>query len=376
MVRVVRSFSGSMRVQRLDVYALPSKIERTPQGGIRVPATLTRAGIFVYRNADGTERRELRHPDDVFAPAAVATLRGAPVTIDHPMVAVRPDNWADLAKGHVGDNVRRDGSHLDGDIILMDGKAVGRVDRKELAECSCGYECDYDPTPGVYEGERYDGRQSNHVYNHVAIGPSGWARGGAEVKLHLDSGTAGTDIAWTAYTGTMPDPSNATPVIPVAEFEKVRAERDTAQARADALDAKVKALETSLATAQARNDALEAQALAGALSGYLPEGFKADGKSPRDLMVAALESQIKGFDAKGKSDEYLRARLDALPAPAKPEPAANPLNLFRPAPAADGAPPAREDAGADPIADRLAKRSAVAKARYDSYKPPTGRFTK
>jgi hypothetical protein len=363
---------SAQRVQRFDVYALPSKVQRTPQGGLRVPATLTRAGVFVYKDAQGGERRELRHPDDVFAPAAMATLRGAPVTVDHPMVAVRGDNWADLAKGHVGDNVHRDGDHLDGDIILMDGKAVGRVDRKELAECSCGYECDYDPTPGVYEGERYDGRQSNHVYNHVAIGPVGWARGGSSVRMHTDG--TGTSLAWTAYPANMSDPVNPspTPVIPVAEFEKVRAERDTVQARVDASEARTKTLEGQLTAAQTRIDALEAQALGASLAPFLPRDFKGDGKSPRDLMVAALEAQIKGFDSKGRSDEYLRARLDALPAPAPEAPASNPLTVFRPN--APAAPATEVRADADPIAASMAKRAERNRARFDSYQAPVNRL--
>ena len=82
-------------VMRLDFGAF-SKVERTPQGGMRIPANLTRTGVFIYRRKDGTERRELREPAEVFHADSLSTLRSAPVTNLHPDRAVGPDNWKSL----------------------------------------------------------------------------------------------------------------------------------------------------------------------------------------------------------------------------------------------------------------------------------------
>ena len=42
---------------------------------------LTRTGIFKYKLEDGSERRELRRPEDVFDPASLASYEGKPIII-------------------------------------------------------------------------------------------------------------------------------------------------------------------------------------------------------------------------------------------------------------------------------------------------------
>ena len=173
-------------VQRLD-YGRLSRVERTPQGGIRAPANLTRTGVFVYKRADGSEVRELRHPEEVFAEDSLATLAGAPITDLHPSKPVRPNNWRKLAIGHVGEQVKQDGKFVAAQLSIQDQAAIVAVERGDRKELSCGYSCRIDPTPGEYEGERYDQAQTNIRYNHVALGPSNWGRAGNEVALRLDS---------------------------------------------------------------------------------------------------------------------------------------------------------------------------------------------
>ena len=52
-----------MRVNRFDVAEIGRPV-RTPQGFLRVPAYLTRAGVLEYKRDDGSTVRELRHPDE------------------------------------------------------------------------------------------------------------------------------------------------------------------------------------------------------------------------------------------------------------------------------------------------------------------------
>ena len=54
-----------MRFHRTDFAGPIEKPQRTPQGGLSVPANLTRAGVLRYRDTDGREWGELRHPDEV-----------------------------------------------------------------------------------------------------------------------------------------------------------------------------------------------------------------------------------------------------------------------------------------------------------------------
>lgn len=183
---------------RLDAGTV-SAVRRTPQGGLRVDARLTRVGVLEYRNADGSTRRELRHPDEVFKADSLDTLRGAPVTDLHPSDMVRSDTFRELARGHVGDDVRSDGGRfVAATLYVQDAGLVDAVERGDRREISCGYTCSYDPTPGEWQGEKYDGRQVGITYNHAAIGPRDWGRAGSDVALRMDNATTGTSSVWVS----------------------------------------------------------------------------------------------------------------------------------------------------------------------------------
>jgi hypothetical protein len=176
-----------MQHLRYDSAGRLGRVERTQQGGARVPASLTRSGIFTYQNPDGSTRREYRPPSEVFRSDSLATLSSAPVTEGH--VWVTPKNWREVSLGHVADgSVRRDGNLVSAELVIQDEDALERVDCGELCEISLGYRLDYDSTPGVTpDGERYDGVQKNVQINHVALLPLGGARAGREAALRLDS---------------------------------------------------------------------------------------------------------------------------------------------------------------------------------------------
>jgi hypothetical protein len=165
------------------------KIERTPQGGARIPAALTRTGVLNYLNADGSTRRELRPPEEVFRQDSLATLRSATVTEGH-AAWITPENYQTHTRGHVAENVREDGSLVAAELIVQSSDSLKRIDTRELTELSAGYTCDFDPTPGEWQGQRYDGVQRNIKYNHVALLAPGAGRAGRECGLRLDSAAA------------------------------------------------------------------------------------------------------------------------------------------------------------------------------------------
>ena len=175
-----------MRVHRTDFAGPIEKPQRTPQGGLAVPAALTRVGVFRYRDTEGREWGELRHPDDVFAADSLSTLRGAPVVDLHPTTPVTAENFKLLAVGHVRDDVAPDGDFVTGGVVVQDAEEVRRVEAGDRREVSCGYSCTIDRTPGEWQGERYDQRQREIRYNHVGLGPAGWGRAGSEVSLRMD----------------------------------------------------------------------------------------------------------------------------------------------------------------------------------------------
>ena len=161
-------------------------MQRTPSGGARIPAAVTRTGVFKYTNPDGSARYELRPAEEVFKQDSLDTLRDAPVVERHPAM-IDPTNWEQFAIGHVSGSGRQDGIFVSTDLSVQRADALGRIDQGELCEISCGYKCDEDRTPGVYEGQHYDLVQRNIRYNHVGLGPANWGRAGNQVGLRLDA---------------------------------------------------------------------------------------------------------------------------------------------------------------------------------------------
>lgn len=163
------------------------KDARTAQGFLRADAVITRAGVFAYRNQDGSTRRELRLPEEVFAPEALRSFSLAPLTLDHPPEAVTAENAQRYSVGTVGEELRRDGALMRTSVLVTHADAVNAVEAGKR-ELSCGYECDLEVAQGDYQGERYDAIQRNIRGNHVAIVAKG--RAGPVASLKLDASDA------------------------------------------------------------------------------------------------------------------------------------------------------------------------------------------
>ena len=239
-----------MRVHRTDFAGPIEKPQRTPQGGLAVPAALTRVGVFRYRDTEGREWGELRHPDDVFAADSLSTLRGAPVVDLHPTTPVTAENFKLLAVGHVRDDVAPDGDFVTGGVVVQDAEEVRRVEAGDRREVSCGYSCTIDRTPGEWQGERYDQRQREIRYNHVGLGPAGWGRAGSEVSLRMDG--AAVQVRRDAA-----EESNLKNKLKVMGREfKLDAVDDVAAAQV-AVDDQTAAVDTMAAKLQAAEEALK-----------------------------------------------------------------------------------------------------------------------
>ncbi|EJC8213265.1 DUF2213 domain-containing protein [Citrobacter freundii] len=143
---------------------------------------------------DATERPELmpdargtvivrRTPKEVFSERAMASFEGMAVTIGHPrdfngeIIFVTPENWRQLANGHI-QNVRRgQGSESDlllADVIVKTPEGLQAIDDGD-DEVSCGYDADYEQiSPGL-------ANQSAITGNHLALVPNG--RAGFRCKI-------------------------------------------------------------------------------------------------------------------------------------------------------------------------------------------------
>ena len=100
-----------VRVIRLDGRPL-TKAQFTPEGFLDDRPILTSVGIFEYANPDGSVRRELRLPEEVFAPESLESYRGKPIIITHDAGLIDKDNVSDEQIGTILTNGYRSGDDV------------------------------------------------------------------------------------------------------------------------------------------------------------------------------------------------------------------------------------------------------------------------
>lgn len=327
--------------------------ERTPQGGLRVPATLTRAGVLTYFGPRGEPIREWRSVAEVAKATSLNSLKGAPLTVanaagQHPAVRIDSKNYRAHAKGHVGDDVRMDGDKVVATVSIQDEAAVIAVERG-MREVSCGYYCDWDDAPGVVPegepdaGQSYDRVQRNITHNHLCLVPLG--RAGRDVRLRLDAaghtittpearamekeiingvpydvGTPAHLAACQARTDAERARSDAARA-QADELTALRKSRDEEKARADAASAKLATSEESLKAALSaeRLDAAAQERAtiltrAAAIIGKDKDGkeFRADGMDNAAVKRAAVAKSYPAIKLDGQSPDYVNALWDTL----------------------------------------------------------------
>lgn len=311
---------------RFDFTGRLDGVQRTPQGGIRARAVLTRAGVFSYG-----DHKELRHPEDVFHGDAIASLRGAPLSIDH-KAHITPANFRKHAVGHVADDVERsdsqgkpdpNGQHVVGTLFIQDEEAcqraeLGRTDPDHadaLVEISCGYQVTVVPQAGEYQGEKHDSRQIDIRYNHVAMGRKDWGRAGRDVRLVFDNASIGA--AYAPNTMTLEEKAAYDKALKDAEDAKKRA--DAIQAEADEAKARADKAQAELDTAKAREAKEKADSARKTLldaakpvlgDEYTGKDTSGKDKSDRDVKIEVIGKTDSSFSAEGKSDAYLDVYFD------------------------------------------------------------------
>ena len=174
MPKVVRRDRGEIK----NDYALS-----TDEGYIKGEAVVTRTGVFTYKNMDGSTHRELRHPDEVFKKISLDTLKLIPILMGHPSRLIDADSAKSLSIGTTGENVYPDGDLVLSSFSIIDNASI-RIIADGKQELSLGYESDLLNEPGQYNGIDYDFKQTNIVYNHLAVVDK--ARAGAQARIKLD----------------------------------------------------------------------------------------------------------------------------------------------------------------------------------------------
>ena len=157
---------------------------REPEGYLyclNVPIARTGKQTYLKKELDipGDGAVEVvRDPNEVFAPAAIASFEGLPVCDDHPYDDVDTGNVTAYGKGHV-QNVRRgkppEDDLLFADLVITHKDLIDQI-MSGKREISCGYHCDYEEGP---DGKLY---QRAIRGNHVAVVKDGRAGGRVAIR--------------------------------------------------------------------------------------------------------------------------------------------------------------------------------------------------
>jgi hypothetical protein len=144
---------------------------RLADGRLRLTGRINSADeVYDYEDADGEQYGELRLAKYVFAADVLAAWQLAPLTDDHPSTFVTPDNYAGLAIGTLGANVRPDDArqYTLADIVVGAASAIRKIELGKTA-LSCGYSCERIEQSGTHKGKPYRYIQTNYIPNHVSL---------------------------------------------------------------------------------------------------------------------------------------------------------------------------------------------------------------
>lgn len=281
----------------------------TPSGFLIADCYATGIGVYVYNLESGQTVYEYRSLDEVGKPESLASILGSPLSVYHPPTFFNPDNWQAKFVGAFLQAGVIEQSRVKSKIIIYPRKTIEDVLSGRLTEISMGYWMIPISETGQYEGQSYSIRQTNMFYNHGSLYEPGGGRLGAGVGVTLDG---------KQWRQTLPSNSNQNNDSQERKFmliniggkqfdipDAIAAQvADAANSVQTALDTASGELKTLKATNQSQDAAAQAAAAQKAIEDaanqrvqliqnaakFLPDTFVFDGKSNRQIMVAALDS--------------------------------------------------------------------------------------
>jgi len=326
------------KVTRYDFIPINNKARKDGNGFIHDTPVITKTGVFIYHEPNGTIRKELRLPEDVFHADSLASYEGVPLTLQHPKGLVNPENSDKIPiVGSVLSQGIQDGNNVKAKIVIQSQKVVN----SGMRGLSAGYIADVIPEVGVYEGQEYTHRQTNIRLNHVAVCKN--PRAGSIARLNMDSNEI---IEEEKETDKMPkfktdsgleyevlpevlvainqlkaDAASAiTKAIEVETAAEIAAKK--AQSEMDAKDAKCDTLKAQVDKNAGELEKVKKDAADSIQSAVttriemlkVAEKFKldkADELSNNDIKLAVIKTvRGDGMDLAGKSEDYIQASFD------------------------------------------------------------------
>lgn len=305
------------RCKGKDEVTLVGEKTFTREGFLKTRATIARTGIQKYTKLElGIDASDeivsvYRSPDEVFDPEAMASFEGQTITFFHPDKGVDAKNYREHTRGDMCNIGEQDRKLLQADLTVKDQGAIEGISYG-TRELSCGYDFDYDPTPGLSpDGQAFDAQQRNIRGNHLAIVYRG--RCGAECRIGDGAKTCAGDCGCqTQKPGERTMPAPRTIIIDgiSIELDPVQAGlvekviRD-ATARAQTAQDTATAATTRATTAETARDKAIAD-LATATTAHTTAITAAE--TARTKLVADHATVVADLQAKIPTDAQLEAR--------------------------------------------------------------------
>ena len=300
-------------VQLFDRLTLDKSARICADGSLVAEVLAARTGIQDYARseiaelpahlADKSMISVYRPESEVFKADSLATFAGAPVTVDHPSVAVTADNWKDYGAGEIHGDVIRDGQRVRVPIIVRDAAAVkaATTTHKQL---SMGYSTTLVfPTDGKHpDGTACDAYQTAIKINHIALVPA--ARGGPELSVVDERAPIYQEkpvMAGTIIVDGLP--------VSLADETAVRAVLEKKDAAITAANEARDAADAKLATLTGEKAVLEKQ-LADAKAELEPAAIERR-VADRAALVTAAKSVKADIVTDGKTDADIRKEVVA-----------------------------------------------------------------
>jgi hypothetical protein len=252
----------------------------------------------------------LRDPGEL-AKAASSFARNQLMFVHTPVSADDPKQ--ESVAGTIGSEVEFLAPYLIADICVWDAEAIAGVETDTVRELSASYRYRADMTPGMYEGQRYDGVMRDIQGNHVALVKAG--RAGSDVmaadnQMEMKMETKFGKALYAILCAASPKLAQDAALKPlVIGLTRKQCDLKALEPRLLAMDAELRKPET-LAAMQAAKDAESEEETEAEKKGREEKEKEAkdkkakDGKTAKDLSFEEWAKEEEGeSDHKAKDGE-------------------------------------------------------------------------
>lgn len=308
-------------------------LRRDEAGNLVGYARAARTGVQLYAGyelgrPDLRVVRVYRPEEEVFHVDSMKTFAGIPLTVQHSVGIVTPDNWRDHAIGETAsDDIVRDGEVVKVPFLVRDAAGIEAIEAGKT-QCSMGYKSVIDWTAGQSpKGEPYDAVQRQLRMNNLSFVDA--ARGGPELRIgDSELPKPKEDTKMTTKTVIVDGLSVETTDAGAQAIEKLLGERKVLQDKVASLNETITAKDADIAKKDgeiAAKDATLAEATspaklaaAAAARSQLCEDARrvvpkivTDGKSDADIMREVVDTKM-GEVGKALADESVCGAFAAL----------------------------------------------------------------